>query len=95
MKEKTDYNCPKCKSTVTVWADLDAELSFEVSKEGKPKRRVIKNSRQSDARAGVRCTQCSWSMYADDISQGDQFLPLIDKALAKQDAISFLKPSSD
>lgn len=81
--------CPECKSEIEAWADLDAEVSFRVSKTGKLIKRVITNTFQTDGKSGVRCTNCAWSLHGkdmDEVTHG-HFLTLAEKALEQQENI--------
>mgnify|MGYP000692879877 CR=1 FL=1 len=79
--------CPECRAIITVWADIDAKATWSISQTGSLYKQEITNSFQSDARAGIECTECDWSVYAGS-SGSDQFEEIMSTALARQEAIS-------
>lgn len=90
-KRKSNRACPECGSAVRAWADIDARLSFEISSSGKLVKRSIKNTYQSDGRAGVECSLCSWSQHIDDMAVDSPFLPCAEAALERQAEIGALR----
>ncbi len=89
------FNCPKCGSAVNAWADLDTTLTFQINKNGKLVKRVIKNANQTDGRCGVECTECDWTLYGDsDYSEYPHFEELALQALAHEEEIETLSVKS-
>lgn len=81
---KNTFKCPECNSNVTAWADIDAMVTFEVSKNGKLIRKSIENWYQTDGRAGIECTNCSWELTGGDLVEYPHFESLADEALEYQ-----------
>lgn len=84
------FECPKCGSGLSAWADLDAKVTFDVCENGNLTRRRIKNTHQSDGRAGVECKNCNWEATGDDLANYPNFEKLSDEALERQDRIELL-----
>ncbi|WP_018694323.1 hypothetical protein [Algicola sagamiensis] len=89
-KLKNNFSCPDCGSTVKAWADLDAQVTFEISKSGKLVKRIIENVQQSDGRCGVECSKCSWAVYGEDMDDDSPFAKFVGEALGQQADIQFL-----
>lgn len=86
---KFKYICPECGSSIVAWADLDAEVTFNVNKSGELTSEKIENVFQSDARCGVQCSDCDWE--SDDISdESDPFFQIANEALKRQQEIKLL-----
>lgn len=71
--------CPKCGSKLRVWLDLDASVSFEVSKVGNLSKRSINAEENGDCRCGVECTSCSFKRHNHD-EDSDQYMKVFEKA---------------
>lgn len=84
------YSCPECGAKVTVWADIDAVIEFDIAKSGKLTKQRIENSNQSDGRCGVKCSECGWSLDLDDMDEKSPFLTPAEEALDKQQKIKSL-----
>lgn len=95
MNKQSKYACPKCGSSIKAIADIDAQISFEISKSGKLTKRLIKNSFQTDGRCGVECSKCDWKLHAHDMSVDSEFLDIADSALAQQAQIYELSPKRE
>lgn len=91
-KSKLDFKCPECSGEVSVWADLDAEVTFKINSRGKLVKRKIENSYQTDGRCGVKCTNCNWAIDHMDSVSPDllHFEYLANEALAYQHEIRLL-----
>lgn len=59
--------CPVCQGPLKVWLDIDASLLFNVSATGKLSKRVIEDNTQSDGRCGLKCQECSWQVFGNDV----------------------------
>lgn len=90
MTKQSRYECPECGNPIKAWADLDAQVSFVISKAGKLTKRVIKNNYQSDGRCGVECTECDWNLHSDDMEVDHPLQALASKALDLQSLIGEL-----
>ena len=83
------YVCPECSSSIVAWADLDAQITFKVSKNGNLTNKKIENTFQSDSRCGVYCSECDWKL--DELSAEDEpFFELACEALEQQTQIKLL-----
>ena len=90
-KENKNFKCPECGGDISVWADLDAKVTFKVSSKGKLVRRGIENVFQTDGRSGAECTVCDWEItHLDNISEYPHLESLADEALAYQHQVRFL-----
>lgn len=90
MKKQSEYECPRCSSSIIAVADIDAQISFKISKSGKLTKPRISNSFQTDGRCGVRCSECDWSLHAHDMDEGNVLLGIAGSALEQQDQIKEL-----
>ncbi|HBN6882400.1 TPA: hypothetical protein L3310_002623 [Vibrio cholerae] len=90
MSNKSNYVCPECGSPIKAWADLDAQVSFVISKAGKLTKRVITNNYQSDGRCGVNCTECDWELHVDDLDSNSPLKTAALDALERQSMIDEL-----
>lgn len=89
------YKCPECDSNIRAWADLDATVTFKITKSGCLTKLKIKNANQTDGRCGVECTECDWTLYGDsDYSEYPHFEKLACQALGKQEEIETLSIKS-
>ncbi|HGF9504278.1 TPA: hypothetical protein ACJEU7_001474 [Acinetobacter baumannii] len=52
------YVCPECGADVVAWADIDAQITYNVTDSGKLEELKIENALQSDGRCGVQCSKC-------------------------------------
>ncbi|TVO81458.1 hypothetical protein AYI81_21185 [Shewanella algae] len=84
------YECPVCGSPIKAWADLEAKISFSVSKSGKLTKQFISNTYQTDGRRGVECSNCNWSQHVDDLDVDSPFVELANTALKRQEQIDWL-----
>ncbi|HCL3557710.1 TPA: hypothetical protein N2A72_006531, partial [Pseudomonas aeruginosa] len=64
MKQKIE--CPECSSQLKVWIDIDADISFHVSRAGKLSKRAVQDNMQSDGRCGLQCLECDWKVHGMD-----------------------------
>lgn len=64
MKQKIE--CPDCQGQLKVWIDIDADISFHVSRAGKLSNREVTDNLQSDGRCGLQCLECDWGVYGQD-----------------------------
>lgn len=78
--------CPECQGPLAVWADVDAELTFSLSKSGKLKKRALTNNAQSDGRCGLKCQSCSWVIYGDDV-EDESWSKLLEDALGQAEVL--------
>lgn len=69
-KGKPSVECPECRGQLKVWVDVDASVSFSVSRTGRLTHREIQNNHQGDGRCGLKCQQCTWSIYGSDAPAG-------------------------
>lgn len=88
--KKNDFKCPDCDCSVSVWADLDAMVTFKVGKNGKLISKGIENTHQTDGRSGVKCTICDWEILGDDLAEYPHFESLAEEAFDYQDRIILL-----
>jgi len=84
MKQKIE--CPECNSQLKVWIDIDADISFQVSRSGKLSKRVVQDNLQSDGRCGLECLECDWKVYGRDC-EDDSMLKVIQDADEKYQAL--------
>lgn len=84
MKQKIE--CPECKSQLKVWIDIDADISFQVSRSGKLSKREVQDNLQSDGRCGLECVECDWEVYGNDC-EDDAMLKVIEDADEKYRAL--------
>ncbi|WP_083938398.1 hypothetical protein [Algicola sagamiensis] len=89
-KLKNNFSCPECNSTIKAWADLDAQVTFEISKNGKLVKRIIENVLQSDGCCGVECSKCSWAVHREEMDDDSPFLQCANEAIRQQMGILFL-----
>ncbi|HID9801563.1 TPA: hypothetical protein ACXI4L_005746 [Pseudomonas aeruginosa] len=59
--------CPKCRGPLKVWLEIDASLSFAVSRNGKLSKRSITDTLESDGRCGLACQNCDWEIHGNDV----------------------------
>ncbi len=85
--KKSVFECPECGSAIKAWADVDAQMSFVISKSGKLTKQIIQNNFQSDSRCGVECTECDWRLYSEDMEGNHPFQSLALEALERQSMI--------
>lgn len=77
MKRKIE--CPECGGLLKVWIEVDASLQFNVSATGKLSKRAIEDNMQSDGRCGLKCQECSWEIFGNDV-EDDTLLEVIQTA---------------
>lgn len=87
LMKKSEFQCPECGSAIKAWADIDAQMSFVISKTGKLTKQVIENSFQSDGRCGVECTECDWNLHSGDMKVDHPLQSLALEALDRQSMI--------
>lgn len=90
----TKYACPECGSNIVAWADLDAQVSFDVTANGNFVNEKIENVFQSDGRCGVHCSNCEWEM-PDNLDDEHPFVKLANQALKQQREIELLSAKQD
>lgn len=66
--------CPECQGPLKVWIEIDADISFHVSRTGKLSKREVRDNEQTDGRCGLECRNCDWQIHGRDVE---------DKALLK------------
>lgn len=66
--------CPTCLGPLRVWIEIDADISFHVSRSGKLSKREVRDNEQNDGRCGLKCQNCDWQIHGNDVE---------DKALLK------------
>ncbi|KJC15026.1 hypothetical protein [Pseudomonas aeruginosa] len=84
MKHKIE--CPECSSLLKVWIDIDADISFHVSRTGKLSKREVQDNMQSDGRCGLQCLECDWKVHGQDC-EDDAMLQVIEAADEKYRAL--------
>lgn len=85
-KAPNKYACPECQGPLTVWADVDAELTFSLSKTGKLKRQGLTNNAQSDGRCGIKCQSCNWRIHGNDV-EDESWSDLLGDALGQAEVL--------
>ena len=71
--------CPECRGPLKVWIDIDADISFHVSRTGQLSKREVRDNQQSDGRCGLECQDCGWQVHGNDV-QDDALLNVIQNA---------------
>lgn len=59
--------CPDCQGPLKVWIEIDAEMSFHVSRTGKFSKREVRDNEQTDGRCGFNCQNCDWKIHVNDL----------------------------
>ncbi|RXU01337.1 hypothetical protein B1F69_04505 [Pseudomonas syringae] len=71
--------CPECRGPLKVRIDIDADISFRVSRTGQLSKREVRDNQQSDGRCGLECQDCRWQVHGNDV-QDDALLKVIQNA---------------
>ena len=59
--------CPTCQGPLRVWIEIDADISFQVSRTGKLSKREVRDNEQTDGRCGFKCQNCDWWIHVSDV----------------------------
>lgn len=78
--------CPECGGAITIWFDMNIQIEYLVKKDGSLSKVVVVSEDNDDARFGVKCKSCGWSVHGHD-DEIDLYETLIQSAAKKADDI--------